>query len=137
MSCQLWLIDWLTDGLCVRLRLILRRMQKVKTQSWMHAIHHLDFQKDWMIDCVRLWLIWSNAKKEQSLMNAIVWLAYLIFTIILNIIFTIILNIIFTITFIITLILIFITIKMIRNATKKAELEACATLADNFKSGLI
>ena len=28
-------------------------------------------------------------------------------------------------------------INIIRNATKKAELEACATLADNFKSGLI
>ena len=33
--------------------------------------------------------------------------------------------------------LIFIFINIIRNATKKAELEACAALADNFKSGLI
>ena len=30
-----------------------------------------------------------------------------------------------------------VIINIIRNATKKAELEACATLADNFKSGLI
>ena len=34
-------------------------------------------------------------------------------------------------------IFIFIFVIAIRNATKKAELEACAALADNFKSGQI
>ena len=38
----------------------------------------------------------------------------------------------YLVTFIIVIVIIF---DVTRNATKKAELEACAALADNFKSG--